>query len=149
MKLIFVKNVGGVAQAGVIKDVSDGYALNYLIPRGMAVQATPKAIADHKKRYAAQAKQDAHDDAKRKEDIDKLEGATFVLRVRTNDNRHLYQQLSPHLIADAIKKEKGVPVPLESIHVPGHIKTTGEYEGQINLGSHRATIKLSIIADQG
>jgi hypothetical protein len=49
MKVLFKKDVGGVGQRGTIKDVSDGYALNFLIPQGLAEQATPEKIATHQK----------------------------------------------------------------------------------------------------
>ena len=47
MKVIFLKDVAKVGQHGKMKDVADGYALNFLIPRGLAIQATPDKVAAH------------------------------------------------------------------------------------------------------
>ena len=52
MKVIFLKDVGGVGQRGSIKEVSDGYAMNFLIAQGLAVQATPEKVAAHARQEA-------------------------------------------------------------------------------------------------
>jgi len=147
MKVIFLKDVKGMGRKDTAKDVSDGYALNFLIPQGLATQATPKALAAITIKSEERAIEHAHEDARHKADIEKLDGVHITLRVKANENRHLYQQLSSHLILDALKHERGVVVPQESIHVPNHIKTTGEYEAHIHLGSHKADIKITVEAE--
>lgn len=146
MKVIFLKDVKGMGRKHTTKEVSDGYALNFLIPQGIAQQATPKALAALAEKSKEAAAEHAHEDARHKADIEKLKGAHITLRVKANENRHLYQQLSPHLILEALRHERGVEIPQESIHVPNHIKTTGEYEAHIHLGSHTADIKITVEA---
>ena len=57
MKVIFLKDVGGVGQKGSVKDVADGYAMNFLIAQGLAVQATNDMLAAHAKRQAEETAQ--------------------------------------------------------------------------------------------
>ncbi len=148
MKVIFLKDVKGVGRKDALKEVADGYALNFLIPQGLAQQATEAAIAMLEKRGKEMAVVYAKEDEQHKAEAAKLRGLHLTLVVKANESRHLYQQLSPHLILDAIKKETGIVVPLESVHVPGHIKTTGDYEAEIHLGSHKANIKISVEAEK-
>lgn len=147
MEIIFLKDVKGIGRKHTTKEVADGYALNFLIPQGLAQQATPTALATLEKRSKEVEVEHAHEDAQHKAEIENLNATHITLRVKANENRHLYQQLSPHLILESIKKERGVTLPLESIEIPNHIKTTGEYEAHIHRGAHKATIKISVEAE--
>jgi len=82
MKVLFLKDVGGVGQRGTIKDVSDGYALNALIPKGLAVQATPDKIAAHKKQEELNKRASGERTQKIAESLSQMNGRRFVMKVK-------------------------------------------------------------------
>ena len=79
MKVIFLKDVAKVGQHGTMKDVSDGYALNFLIPRGLAIQATPDKVAAHLAAQKREGEAHAAAEAELKKTIQGLEGARPLL----------------------------------------------------------------------
>lgn len=140
MKVILLKDVSGVGQHGTIAEVSDGHALNLLIPRGLAVQATPDKIAKH----AAQVKE--NDSNKKVRDLEwaaqikKITGRTVTVRAKANAQGHLYKQLSTAHIAGAIQTETGIDVPMQAIKTTSPIKTIGDAEATVTLGTQSAHI---------
>ena len=144
MKIILKKDVGGVGQRGKVVDVNDGYGLNYLIARGLGEQATPEKI----KQYEASEKESA---AAREEQerglqalASKIDGQSVVVSARASSSGHLYQQLSAELVVDAIKKDFGVDVPVQSIQVHAPIKTIGETKAKIKFGKTTADFAVVV-----
>ncbi len=145
MKVIFKKDVGGVGQRGTVKEVSDGYALNFLIPNGMAEQATADKVAAHQKN---QKITEAETAAREKEWADivlRLNGATCEVHARANEKGHLYKQLGHDEIIAALKKIFGVTVPDNAIVLSSHIKAAGEHSIAIKLGKSTATMTLKVL----
>jgi large subunit ribosomal protein L9 len=146
MKMLFLKDVGGVAQRGAIKEVSDGYALNFLIPNGLAVQATPDRLAAHEKAEAAKSRESEAKDKEWQEIAKKLHGVRFQLIVKANEQGHLYKQLSAETIVEEIRRIYKIDVPREAVVISGPIKSLGEYESTVKFGKHAAKITLVVKA---
>lgn len=146
MKVIFLKDVGGVGQRGVVKEVADGYALNFLIPRGLAVQATPDAIAAHD----AKAKKEGESKAKAEEAlaqaVQSLEGARVEMKVRATEKGGLFKAVAASDVAALMLKEKGMHIPEGAFEMPKHIKEIGEHPLNIKAAGVSAGITLAIIA---
>ena len=144
MKVIFNKDVGGVGQRGTIKEVSDGYALNFLIPQGLAVQATDDKVAAYKK---SQKAAEAESAAREKENAElalRLNGAKFALQVRSNERGNLYKQLDTATVIAEIKKVFGAEIPPSAILINAAIKSVGEHEISIKLGASNAKVTLLV-----
>ncbi len=145
MKVLMLKDVKGVAQRGTIKEVSDGYALNFLIARGLAVQATREKLAQ----FDAQQKVLADQHAAQEKQWDALaktiEGTTIEVSVRANPAGHLYQQLSPALILEALCKKYGTQLPTDAVVINAPIKSTGEVSVGVKLGKRNATVTVRVI----
>ncbi len=146
MKVIFLKDVKGVGRRDEMKEVADGYAMNALIPKGLAVQATANAMAalDARKKKETTAQQAA--DAQYAIVLEKLAGRRIVVAARANEKGHLYAELLPEAIIAAIKKEYGIALPVASLRMP-HIKTVGEYDAEVHLGEHRAHLTIVVERD--
>ena len=146
MKVIFLKDVKGVGRRDEMKEVADGYAMNALIPKGLAVQATANTMAalEARKKKETTAQQAA--DAQYVIALEKLAGARIVVVARANEKGHLYAELLPEAVIAAIEKEYGVALPAASLSLP-HIKTVGEYETEVRLGEHRA--HLTAVVERG
>lgn len=141
MNVLFLHDIKGVAQIGDIKNVSDGYARNFLLPRKLARAATADAAkqAETLKKLRADAeiktKADAEQLAK------KLEGTVVELIEDANEEGHLYGSV------DAKKIAHELHVDADLIQLPHNLKTVGEHDVVLELHSSvKATIKVSIKA---
>lgn len=130
MKVIFLKDVGGVGQRGAIKDFSDGYAMNFLIAKGLAVPATPERVAALEKERKAQEAHQAVAKHLLEADIHSLEGARLEIAAKASEKGGLFKAITSDDVAALIAKERHVRVPVSFVHT-AHIKHTGEYPIQI------------------
>lgn len=146
MKVIFVKDVGGVGRRDEIKEVSDGYAMNSLIPQGKAVQATPERVAALEKKKGAEAIASAHSEKESVAAAKALDGALIHVFAKANENRHLYRQISHEEMAAAIAREKGIAVDPRHIVPDEHVKTLGDFSVRVNIHGHEAKITLQVEA---
>ncbi len=148
MKVILLKDVGGVGKRDTAVNVADGYALNFLIPRGLAVHATPDKLESLADKQQVAAMSAAAHDAEAASLVKKLATAHLHMTARANDKRHLYQHLSADAIAKALKKEFGVTVPVDAIKIPAPIKTLGEWQVRVRIGSHEAVCTVTVLAEK-
>ena len=143
MKVLLLKNVEDLGHQGEIKEVSAGYARNFLIPRGLADIATTElitALEQHKLQEAKRAESDLH----RAEKLAmQLDGQEFEVSAKASDAGTLYAALTPAKIA-SILKTKNYIIPKEQIKTES-IKAIGEYKITIQL-AHKleATIILVV-----
>ena len=144
MQIILLRDVGGVGQKGSVKNVSDGYALNHLIPNKMAQMATKEALATLDKRNAEDTVRRAEQEKSWGEMVEKMKKFTLMLRANGNEQGHLYKKITPEDIAKVLS-EQGVDVPVESIHPKMAIKQSGTWPVEIKLGNHQATITVEVI----
>lgn len=140
MKVIFLKDVGGVGQKGTVKDIADGYALNLLIPKGLAKQATPAALKEYEAQKAAQDRALADQHAKLSEHIKMVDGKTFTIKAKVNDKNHLFKRIGASEVAKAI----GHSIQPQMISGADSIKSAGEYELKIVAAHAAATVKIVV-----
>lgn len=146
MKVIFLKDIGGAGKVGEVKEVSDGYAFNFLIPRGAAKQATKEALAGHIKVQAEIVAHKEKDQATLKEVIQSLRGARIELPVRATEKGGLFKTIGPKEISDALKAQKGVAISAEAIQPLEPVKTTGDHIIKIFAAGAESEMILKIVA---
>ncbi len=134
MKVYFLQDVPGVARAGEIKDVAEGYARNYLIPRRLAMVATEAVIEQVKARQAAEARRAAREAEELRELAARLEGLTVTVKVRAGKEGRLYGSVTAADIAEAIAAQVGRPVDRRRVELAEPIRKTGEYRVVVRLG---------------
>lgn len=144
MKVIFLKDVGGVGQAGAVKEVADGYGQNFLIARGFAVQATPDALAAYEAKQKREGEARSHTEEAMTKAVQSLEGAQFVLEARATPKGGLFKSVTVNAIAKLLLDQKNVQIPVEIIELPKPIKELGEHEITIRTANAVAHITLSI-----
>ena len=144
MKVIFLQNINGIAQAGDIKNVSDGYARNFLIPKNLAKPATAEAEEQAeilKKKHESEnitSKESAIELAKT------MEGLVLEIEESANEEGHLYGSVNIKRIAEELSKNR-VKIKDDLINLPEPIKTVGEHEVEIELHPEIKTkIKIKI-----
>jgi len=144
MKVIFLKDVRGAGQVGEVKNVSDGYAHNFLLPQRLAEPATEAKVAE------IEAKKQAESIALQKQDDEltqkvlSLRGKSVALSARTTEKGGLFKALSAADIVRAIKAEHDISVPKESVHVPEHIKTAGEHMVVLASKTQKVELKVTV-----
>ncbi|MCH5162422.1 MAG: 50S ribosomal protein L9 [Clostridiales bacterium] len=130
MKVILLKDVKAQGKAGEVIDVSDGYARNYLLPNGLAKQATATALNSMKMSKEAEdrRRKKEHDEAV--ELCKKLAGVTVVVKIKTGANGKLFGALNTAAISDALKAQ-GYELDKKKIVLAEPIKQLGKYTVQI------------------
>lgn len=146
MKVIFLKDVKSVGVKGSMKEVSDGYALNFLIARGLAEQATPDKIAKLSVQQKAAAVSTAALDEAQKNLARKLKDARVTIEEKANEHGHLYTQLRADEIVKAVKREHGIDITGHDVQLDAHIKSVGESLVGIKFGKHTAQVVVAVVA---
>ncbi len=141
-----LKDVKGVAQRNTVKEVSDGYALNFLIAQGLAVQATPEKLAQLESRKKAESLESAAQQAQWDAIIGKIQSATIEVAVRANPAGHLYEQLAAQVIAQSLQQAYGVKIPTDAIVLDAPIKSLGEVRVPVKLGNAHAKMTVRVVA---
>ncbi|MFN3874415.1 MAG: 50S ribosomal protein L9 [Flavobacteriales bacterium] len=139
MEVILKKDVEHLGYANDVVKVREGYARNYLVPRGLAVVATPS----ERKQLAETMKQRAHKLAKIKADAEALAGSVEgkILRIgaKVGEKGRIFGSVNTIMIADALK-ELGFNVDRKSIKIKGEpIKAIGKYEAEVAF--HREVVR--------
>ena len=134
MKVIFNADVKGKAKKGEVKAVSDGYARNYLLPRGLAAEATADNINALKLKEKARAAQIEKEKAQAMENAKKLEGVQVVVRAKAGSNGKLFGAVTSQEISNALKEQFGIEVEKNKIVQAEPIKNYGSYTVKAKLG---------------
>ncbi|HEY9325909.1 MAG TPA: 50S ribosomal protein L9 [Candidatus Limnocylindria bacterium] len=145
MRVILKREVAGLGRPGDVKDVADGYAQNFLLPRGLAIEATAgemKVLA--RARDAKRAKQDrAHADAE--ELAKRLSETTLVFRLKAGDQGKTFGSVTSKDIAEALQREQKVDVDKTKVHLPEPLKALGVHQVEIRLLTDvRANVTVAI-----
>ena len=147
MKILFLKDIGGVGKRDEVKDIADGYALNFLIPKGLAVQATKEKIAETQKRLAQEKHRSDVSTRELASGLAKLEGKTVVLKVRANGQGHLFKSVSKKDIAEGIAQEAGLFIdPSMILDLAAPLKEVGEYVVHIAAAGSEVAFNLIVHA---
>ncbi len=127
-KIILLRDVPELGAKGDIVDVADGYARNYLVPRNLAMKATPGALrqADALRRAREEAERKAKENAEQLATT--LVGARVVVAARAGDEGKLYGSIGQHDVAEAIRKFTGVEIDRRIVSVAIPIKEIGLHE---------------------
>lgn len=143
MKVIFLKDVRGVGRHHEIKNVADGYAVNFLFPNKLAEPATEDKVRQ------MEAQIQAHAEAVRKEEavldnkVTALKGKSVSVSARATEKGGLFKSIGPKDIARAIREQHSLEIPEDAIHSADHIKTVGEHH--VVVSSKNAKVELALI----
>ncbi|MCZ7459256.1 MULTISPECIES: 50S ribosomal protein L9 [Streptomyces] len=133
MKIILTHEVSGLGAAGDVVDVKDGYARNYLVPRGFAIRWTKGGEKDVEQIRRARKIHEIATIEQANEIKARLEGVKVRLAVRSGDAGRLFGSVTPADIASAIKSAGGPEVDKRRVELGSPIKT---------LGSHQVSVRL-------
>ena len=133
MKLILTQDVKGQGKKDQIIEVSDGYARNFLIPRGLAIPADAKSMNDVKNREDSRLHKIETERAAAKETAKKLETITVKIVGQAGSDGRLYGSVTAKDIADALQKQFGIVIDKRKLTLTENIKSFGTYNTEVKL----------------
>lgn len=143
MKVVLLKDVAKVGRKDEIKEISDGYALNFLIPRGLAVQATAQKVAEVQKRRAAEGLAKEVHTGEIISILKKVNGTRVVMKAKANEQGHLFKALRKEDIAEAAGIESSLIADQGTA-----IKQTGEHTVRLSHGGESSEIAVVVEASR-
>ena len=133
MKVVFLQDVTKVAKVGEIKEVADGYARNFLIPKKLAILASSSAAGPIEAQLKAKAREQEKTKAKLLKLAKKLEGKEIVLEARVGAEDRLYGSITSADIAAELESTAGIPIDKKKVELAEHIHQLGSYEVAVKL----------------
>lgn len=143
MKIILTTDVPKVGNRYDLKDLKDGYA-NVLIAKGVALMATPKAIADLAAKKAQIEKKKEEDMKVFESMIASVDNKKIEIKVKANDKGHLFRSVNASDVASAIKDITGVEIEENTI-VMDHIKEIGSHTVEIRKGNKKGKCEIVVV----
>ena len=134
MKVILQQDVRGQGKKGEMKEVSDGYARNYLLPRKLASEATADNINTMKLKEKAKAALIAKEKAEAEENAKRLSAITVTIRAKAGGAGKLFGSVTSQEISDALREQHGINIEKNKIVQAEPIKTFGSYTVKAKLG---------------
>ncbi len=133
MKVILLKDVKGTGKQGDVKEVADGYARNFLIGKGLALEANAKNLSDLAgKKASAQHKIDVEKQAAR-DAAAIIKDKKIVIRAKAGANGKLFGAITAGNVADAINAQLGVSVDKKKVTLKSEIKSYGDFAAEVRL----------------
>lgn len=145
MKIILMSDVKSLGTTGTVLEVADGYARNFLLPRGLAAEASKGSLALLEQQRKAKARRDAEAIANAEALGKQLEGLQISVPAKAGGNGKLFGAVTNANVADAIFAALAVEIDRHKIEVPENIKSLGSYPVEIRLGKNivaKTTVKV-------
>ncbi len=147
MKVILMKDVRALGRAYDTLEVADGHALNFLIPKKLAIPATSSALrATEARRAAAEAEREVREQLITQM-LETLAEERIVIRMKANEKGHLYDAVGIPEIRDALKEQARVELPADVIRLERPLKEVGTYDIPVAAGKNFGKFSLTIEAE--
>jgi len=135
MRVVFLEDVEGTADTGDVKNVADGFARNYLLPRRLAAPANDHYINIAQAKAGKQARrQDQLDEEARGHLLGKVDGQHLRIEVRVGEQGKMFGSVTSRDIAEAVQEATRVEIEHQQVYLPQPLR---------ELGSHEVTVKLT------
>jgi large subunit ribosomal protein L9 len=149
MKVILLQEVPGLGQPGDVKEVANGYARNYLLPRKLVTAATATAMNSLNEQVASARRRTAKLDAEHTTLMEKLSNVTLTFAVRVGQGDRLYGSVTTQDIANALREQEGITVDRRSIVLKEALRALGSFEAPVRVSAnHEARVKVNIISSE-
>ena len=150
MRVVFLDDVENVARAGEIKEVKDGYARNFLLPRKLAAAANAATVQQAEAKARALAKEQEKLDEAARGVAEKLSGTSIVITARVGSEGRLFGSVTSSDIAEELTKRGSVAVDHRQVALGQPIKEIGRYELDVSLTRNvKAQIMVEVKGEGG
>jgi large subunit ribosomal protein L9 len=133
MKVILLQDVEGLGKAGDLKNVANGYARNFLLPRRLAAGATPQLLANHQQRIAAEQRKLAKIAEQNQQQADRLSQVSLTFKARVGRQGRLYGSITSQDIAAGLRDSEGITIDRRVIELPNPIRALGTYQVPVKI----------------
>jgi large subunit ribosomal protein L9 len=149
MRVVFLDDVDGAGRAGEIKNVADGYARNFLLPRKLAAAATTSTMQQAEARAKAIAKEEEKRDGAAQLIVSKIGDAPLVIKAKVGEEGRLFGSVTASDIADAINARAGGSIEHKQIALDAPIKQIGSHEVAVTLTRNvKANVTVEVEAEE-
>src|SRR3989338_958612 len=147
MRVIFLQDVPRVGKRHDVKEMSDGYALNFLFPRKLAVAATGEALSKLELRKKEIIVEREVEENLLMRNLEEIKGKTITISCKANEKGHLFSAIHKKEIVEAMQKEHRAEISEEFIVLEKPIKEVGEFEIPIKIKDKKSSFKLIVQAE--
>jgi len=148
MQIILIQGVNNLGGANEVVAVKNGYARNFLIPRKMAVEASPSNLKQLEERLKQIRKKEEKMMAEINRVIEVLKESAIKIGAKTGTSGKIFGAVTNVQIARAIREQKGYEVDRRKIHILDEIKELGNFKAKVDFGNgHETEIELEIVAE--
>ena len=147
MKIVLRKDVTDLGEVDSVKDVSEGYARNYLFPRKLAVSATAAEVASVEKRREKREKERSEKKAEFEALAARLSETEVSVSADAGEGGRLFGSITAQDVAEAVKSQLGVEIDKKKIGIEAPIKLLGDYSLPVKLFQEvNATLKVKVVS---
>ena len=144
MKVIFLQDVPRVGKRHDTKEVNDGYAMNFLLPRKLAEMATPKAIASLEMRQKEIVIEREVQESLLLKNLEEIKDKIIVIKAKADEKGHLFSGIHNKEIVAEMKTQHHADISEECIALEKPIKEIGEFEIPISIKNKKSSFKLVV-----
>ena len=145
MKIILKQDIKGIGRKYEVKNVADGYANNFLIPRKLAEHASSEAVKKAEILRSATAVEMEIKEKLTKEQIERLKDLKIELKKKANEKGHLFEKVHEHEISEALKDQAQVEIDSQFIKLKKPIKEIGVHEIFVEVGKNKGEFILQLL----
>jgi large subunit ribosomal protein L9 len=138
MKVILLQDVDGLGKIGELKDVANGYARNFLLPKKLAAGATPQLLANYQQRIAAEQRRLEKQNEQNQQQAERLGEITLTFKARVGRQGRLYGSITSQDIAAALRESEGIAIDRRMIELPDPIRAVGTFHVPVKLAQKLA-----------
>lgn len=149
MKVVFLDDVPGTARVGEVKEVKNGFARNYLLPRSLAAAATPNMLKRAEVKARAEERRQAALDSEAQRLLERFSGTPVTIRARAGEHDRLYGSVTAADIAEELSRLTGEEFDRRRIELPEPIRELGDYQVTVRLSRNvHGTVQLTVAPEQ-
>lgn len=150
MKVILLQDIEGLGKAGDLKEVANGYARNYLLPRRLAAGATPGLIANRSQRVAAEQRRKEKQAEQNRQLAERLGQITLTFKAKVGSQGRLYGSITSQDIAKALRDAEDITVDRRTIELAEPIRSLGTFSVPVKIASQvEPKITVNIVDETG
>jgi len=150
MKIILLQDIEGLGKAGDLKEVANGYARNYLLPRRMAAGATPSLVANRSQRIAAEQRKLEKQTELNRQLAERLTQITLTFKAKVGRQGRLYGSITSQDVALALRDAEGITIDRRVIDLSEPIRSLGTFSVPVKVATNQESkLTVNVIDEAG
>ncbi len=144
MKVIFLQDVPRVGKKYDVKEINDGYVMNFLLPRKLAEAATPQAVMNLEKRKKnIEIEREVQEDLLMK-NLEEIKGKVVTIKVKADEKGHLFKAIREKEIVEQMKAQHHADINEAFLVLEKPVKEIGEFEIPVKISNKKSAFKLLV-----